>query len=153
MELPGLGASCGEPSCKQLDFLPLTCKCGLLFCSDHFGQHALSCPAVQVLEKRGSLGEVVLGNSKATYVCSQLTCKNTSYLPLICGGCKQHFCINHRHVGECVKKDPATVAAEVERFNAPAMKFANAKMEVDKQVCTYKTLHLFVFNQKFLIQK
>lgn len=137
MELPGLGGNCAQPSCKQLDFLPLTCKCGSLFCSDHFGQHALSCPAVQVLENERSLGEGVWGKAKAAYMCSHPSCKSTSYLPLICGGCKQHFCVSHRHVGECVKKDPVTVAAEVERFNAPAVKFADAKMEIDKQVCTY----------------
>ncbi|XP_063790654.1 AN1-type zinc finger protein 2A [Pseudophryne corroboree] len=36
MELPDLGKHCSEVTCKQLDFLPLTCDaCEELFCKDH----------------------------------------------------------------------------------------------------------------------
>lgn len=131
MELPRLGQNCAEPSCNQLDFLPLNCKCGTLFCSDHFSKHALDCPAVQVEN------EPNVEPSKPNYVCSNPGCKSASYLPLICEKCLQHFCVRHRHVTECFKKDPQTLAAEVEKLNAPAAKFNEAKMEVDKQVCQW----------------
>jgi hypothetical protein len=37
MELPDIGKQCNEPSCRQLDFLPLKCEvCRGSFCSDHY---------------------------------------------------------------------------------------------------------------------
>ncbi|KAG8428894.1 hypothetical protein GDO86_018968 [Hymenochirus boettgeri] len=36
MEFPDLGKHCSEPTCKQLDFLPLKCDaCERIFCKDH----------------------------------------------------------------------------------------------------------------------
>lgn len=36
MEFPDLGKHCSEPTCKQLDFLPLKCDaCEQIFCKDH----------------------------------------------------------------------------------------------------------------------
>ncbi|CAG5122962.1 unnamed protein product [Candidula unifasciata] len=36
MELPRLGQQCTEPTCKQLDFLPMKCDaCSQIFCRDH----------------------------------------------------------------------------------------------------------------------
>jgi len=36
MELPHMGSHCEEPSCKQLDYLPMKCDaCSRLFCKDH----------------------------------------------------------------------------------------------------------------------
>ncbi|CAG0894454.1 unnamed protein product [Cyprideis torosa] len=46
MEFPHLGEHCSEPSCRQLDFLPVRCDgCSNIFCSDHFKYSAHSCPA------------------------------------------------------------------------------------------------------------
>lgn len=45
MELPNLGESCHETSCKQLDFLPMKCdSCGNIFCRDHIHYNTHSCP-------------------------------------------------------------------------------------------------------------
>jgi len=44
MELPHLGKHCKEPSCQQLDFLPMNCDCcGKLFCGDHITYSSHSC--------------------------------------------------------------------------------------------------------------
>jgi len=45
MELPHMGSHCEEPSCKQLDYLPMKCDaCSRLFCKDHllYDDHACS---------------------------------------------------------------------------------------------------------------
>jgi hypothetical protein len=35
MEFPDLGSHCSVPDCRQLDFLPFSCKCGGKFCLEH----------------------------------------------------------------------------------------------------------------------
>ncbi|CAL1539759.1 unnamed protein product [Lymnaea stagnalis] len=45
MELPELGKHCNEPSCKQLDFLPMKCDaCSQIFCRDHIVYANHRCP-------------------------------------------------------------------------------------------------------------
>ena len=46
MELPDLGKQCEEPSCKQLDFLPIHCKhCEKIFCKNHSSLVGHNCPS------------------------------------------------------------------------------------------------------------
>ncbi|XP_059163166.1 AN1-type zinc finger protein 2A-like isoform X2 [Physella acuta] len=45
MELPHLGQHCNESTCKQLDFLPMTCDaCSKIFCRDHIMYKSHKCP-------------------------------------------------------------------------------------------------------------
>ncbi|GFR87670.1 AN1-type zinc finger protein 2B [Elysia marginata] len=45
MELPHIGQHCNEPSCKQLDFLPMKCDaCDKIFCRDHIHYPTHRCP-------------------------------------------------------------------------------------------------------------
>lgn len=44
MELPHIGQHCNEPTCKQLDFLPMKCDaCDKIFCQDHIVYSAHKC--------------------------------------------------------------------------------------------------------------
>ncbi|KAK3783690.1 hypothetical protein RRG08_025314 [Elysia crispata] len=44
MELPHIGQHCNEPTCKQLDFLPMKCDaCDKIFCRDHIVYSTHSC--------------------------------------------------------------------------------------------------------------
>ncbi|XP_075687528.1 AN1-type zinc finger protein 2A [Rhinoderma darwinii] len=77
MELPDLGKHCSEVTCKQLDFLPMTCDaCQDVFCKDHitYDQHKCSsaykkdvqvpvCPlcGAPVPVRRGELADVAVG--------------------------------------------------------------------------------------------
>ncbi|XP_042636966.1 AN1-type zinc finger protein 2A [Orycteropus afer afer] len=77
MEFPDLGKHCSENTCKQLDFLPLTCDaCKQDFCKDHFTLAAHRCPFAfrkdiqvpvcplcnsPVPVKKGELPDVVVG--------------------------------------------------------------------------------------------
>ncbi|BFZ14524.1 hypothetical protein BsWGS_17562 [Bradybaena similaris] len=45
MEFPRLGEQCTEPSCRQLDFLPMKCDaCSKIFCRDHIVYATHDCP-------------------------------------------------------------------------------------------------------------
>ncbi|XP_049761041.1 AN1-type zinc finger protein 2A isoform X1 [Elephas maximus indicus] len=77
MEFPDLGKHCSEKTCKQLDFLPITCDaCKQDFCKDHFTFAAHGCPFAfkkdvqvpvcplcnsPVPVKKGELPDVVVG--------------------------------------------------------------------------------------------
>ncbi|XP_070552498.1 AN1-type zinc finger protein 2B-like [Ptychodera flava] len=44
MEFPDLGKHCCEPTCKQLDFLPMKCdSCQQIFCKDHITYKSHNC--------------------------------------------------------------------------------------------------------------
>ncbi|KAM3916805.1 AN1-type zinc finger protein 2B [Leptodactylus fuscus] len=77
MEFPDLGKHCSEPTCKQLDFLPLKCDaCEQIFCKDHitYALHSCSsaykkdvqvpvCPLcnIPIPVKRGQTPDIVVG--------------------------------------------------------------------------------------------
>ncbi|XP_073503428.1 AN1-type zinc finger protein 2B isoform X2 [Phyllobates terribilis] len=77
MEFPDLGQHCSEPTCKQLDFLPLKCDaCEQIFCKDHvtYALHNCSsaykkdvqvpvCPLcnIPIPVKRGQTPDIVVG--------------------------------------------------------------------------------------------
>ncbi|XP_050498402.1 AN1-type zinc finger protein 1-like [Diabrotica virgifera virgifera] len=128
MELPDIGKQCAHPQCKQLDFLPLNCKCGKTFCSDHFTIHAQECEVSKILS------EDELKKIENVYICSHPHCKERSIVALICKRCKQHFCVQHRHLAECKEKDEETLNKEKEKYAAPVRIFNEAKAVVDKQV-------------------
>lgn len=127
MELPDVGHQCSELHCKQLDFLPLKCQCGIRLCSEHFNQHSVNCV---VLQKANITN---LESTRANYVCSYSNCDSRSYLPLLCDKCNKHFCITHRHLNNCGNKI-VYVAAEIKRFQAPVKMFEDAKAVIDKQL-------------------
>ncbi|XP_040297544.1 AN1-type zinc finger protein 2A isoform X1 [Bufo bufo] len=109
MELPDLGKHCSEVTCKQLDFLPMTCDaCEDVFCKDHitYDQHKCSsaykkdvqvpvCPlcGAPVPVKRGELADVAVG---------QHIDRNCSFEP---SKRKQKIFKNRCHKPGCKKKE------------------------------------------------
>lgn len=128
MELPNLGQKCTESTCKQLDFLPLKCRCGKIFCSEHFNKHSISCPEVAKQK------EVNLNKIDDVFTCSLKDCASTSLLPILCDRCNQHFCVEHRHAHKCYLVDHAALAAEKERYAEPVRRFNEAKQAVDAHI-------------------
>lgn len=138
MEFPSFSKQCAESSCKQLDFLPLHCKCGLIFCSDHFNLHIKNCETSNyVLE--GELKKI-----EDVYVCSHQNCGERSIVPLICERCRQHFCIKHRHLTLCEEKSEEQLQKEREKYTEPQQRFNKAKAIVDEQVNT-SVPHLLIY--------
>ncbi|KAI4467476.1 arsenite inducuble rna associated protein aip-1-related [Holotrichia oblita] len=128
MEFPYVGKQCDHPQCKQLEFLPLKCKCDKVFCPDHFNQH------VQICESTASNIVTHLKKIEETYQCCYNGCKSTSIVPLICDKCQKHFCIKHRHINECAPLEPAAVAEAKQKILAPIQQFNEAKASVDREL-------------------
>ena len=76
MELPDLGKQCEEPSCKQLDFLPIHCKhCEKIFCKNHSSLLGHNCPS----QKANTLNELPqkvakVENQKEVPICNLDQC-------------------------------------------------------------------------------
>jgi len=126
MELPDLGEHCCEPSCRQLDYLPMKCDaCQNIFCSLHlhYDEHKCSskhkkdiqvpvCPLCNcpVPTPRGTLPDLAVSahidqdcrSDKAkkrvfTNRCCKPKCKKRELVPIVCDSCQQNFCLTHRH--------------------------------------------------------
>lgn len=128
MEFPNIGKQCAHSLCKQLEYLPLVCKCGEIFCSEHYNIHTQYC------EVSNFLTEAKSKEIKNVLICSYVNCKERSIVPLICGRCKKHFCVKHRHLVECDDKDEKTLRSEKEKYAAPIRAFNEVKTVVDKQL-------------------
>ncbi|XP_063919238.1 AN1-type zinc finger protein 1-like [Zophobas morio] len=127
MELPNLGQHCSHKDCKQLDFLPLQCKCGKLFCSIHLNIHVEVCESCITLQAEPQ-------KISNVYTCAHVGCNDTSLIEMLCQKCHTHFCVKHRHLTQCHEKSAETIAQEKEKIAAPIRQFNEAKLVVDKQV-------------------
>ncbi|XP_060530709.1 AN1-type zinc finger protein 1-like [Cylas formicarius] len=138
MELPDIGQQCTYELCNQLDFLPLQCDCGEIFCSEHFHYHISNCVTEKITNDMPKKCENL-------YLCSELNCKVKTVIPLLCTKCMKHFCIEHRHLTVCKEKSVVEVAQEKEKFSIPVRQFNDAKSAVDAQIerslCTAKQNH------------
>ncbi|XP_071520153.1 AN1-type zinc finger protein 2A-like [Panulirus ornatus] len=133
MELPHIGTHCSEPTCRQLDFLPIICNlCKKEFCVDHHKYESHNCTEsykadVQVPicplcnqpvpSKRGQPPDLAVNDhmenncknkKKKIYTnkCSAARCKTKEVVPVLCDSCKQNFCLQHRHVVDHDCKGP-----------------------------------------------
>lgn len=129
MELPSVGQQCEDPTCKQLDFLPLKCKCNKVFCSEHYAIHIQECATMKEHFKVANLDK-----KSGMWICSHPDCKEKSLVPLICEKCHQHFCVAHRHVTECYKEDPSIKQAAIAKMQVPIAEFNAAKAKVDQKL-------------------
>ncbi|XP_057652423.1 AN1-type zinc finger protein 1-like [Diorhabda carinulata] len=129
MEFPNIGKQCAHSQCKQLDYLPLVCKCGEIFCSEHYNGHIQHCEVANPIIEAKSNNQV-----ESVFICSHLDCKKRDIVPLICGRCQKHYCVEHRHLAVCNDKDEETLRTEKEKFSAPMRAFNEAKAIVDKQL-------------------
>lgn len=125
MEFEDLGGRCSVRTCRQHDFLPLTChECKRQFCSEHYKSHD-ACPhgsahlhhaplvcgecneVIQVLRADASASEKA--KAKASHVCTTKRartstcafkgCRTRPLVPVQCNRCKLNFCLQHRVEG------------------------------------------------------
>ncbi|KAJ8975932.1 hypothetical protein NQ317_014892 [Molorchus minor] len=93
----------------------------------HFRTH------LQICEVSKYISEEELTKIQNVFVCSHADCSERSIVPLICERCQKHYCVRHRHLTQCVEKDPDALAAEKEKYAAPIRQFQEAKAVVDMQ--------------------
>lgn len=124
MEFPELGCHCSEPTCHQLDFLPVKCDaCGKKFCSQHWKYESHSCPNSHVrnaqvpvcplcdqpvASARGTVPDIAVSAHidrdcksdpavKKRSRCSVKHCKQKEFIKIVCDGCGKNYCLKHRH--------------------------------------------------------
>mmetsp|Transcript_884 Transcript_884/g.1016 ORF Transcript_884/g.1016 Transcript_884/m.1016 type:complete len:158 (-) Transcript_884:85-558(-) len=119
---PGLGKHCHVEDCKELDFLPYTCKlCKEVFCGEHRHFAAHKCAKISLLKDKKALAcplcskplNCLPGQDRNTVVskhidggckddndlrhkCSKKRCKKFTLVPINCPDCHKHFCVSHR---------------------------------------------------------
>ncbi|KAI5637315.1 hypothetical protein NE865_10045 [Phthorimaea operculella] len=111
MEFPTLGEHCQQPNCNQIDFLPIQCKCGKVFCREHFNDHCLSGDCELAPEPK----EVNFKNEDKIYKCSEAGCRKGNLHEMLCAKCGKHYCIEHRFHPSCPEIDDETMAAKIEQ--------------------------------------
>lgn len=92
MEFPTLGEHCQKEDCNQVDFLPLQCKCGKIYCRNHFNEHCTTGDCELAPKPR----EVNLQNDDQIFRCSYSGCRKGNLHEMLCKKCNKHFCIEHR---------------------------------------------------------
>lgn len=100
--LPAIGAHCALPSCNLNDFLPIRCKCGQLYCTDHIPPHLHHCPlqhsttlstARPALNVQRCAAQDCTKPSLESFIANPSDTTNRS--PAVCSGCTQAFCAQY----------------------------------------------------------
>ncbi len=97
-----IGKQCNRKDCSQLDFLPLTCEyCRQVFCKDHISIDGHQCSKYPKADFDGT-GEMSTKSCKCHLEsCTEkvLHSSNSDLILLgyLCDGCKNLFCVRHRH--------------------------------------------------------
>ncbi|XP_063383463.1 AN1-type zinc finger protein 1-like [Cydia fagiglandana] len=130
MEFPTLGEHCMFQNCNQIDFLPLQCKCGKVFCREHFTEHSLSGECELAPEPK----EIKLKSDDQIFRCSSKGCRKGSLHEILCPKCEKHFCIEHRFHPSCPEIDDETMAAKIEQLEAPRRQFHEANKHLQEKI-------------------
>jgi predicted nucleic acid binding AN1-type Zn finger protein len=98
MDLAQIGAHCSVSSCNVLDFLPITCKCEGIYCSQHISPDRHDCPIL-----KASIASDLPTFEDQLRRCDVDGCKKLSLRSAssnaneTCAACSKSFCVEHRH--------------------------------------------------------
>ncbi|KAJ7172741.1 hypothetical protein C8R46DRAFT_163732 [Mycena filopes] len=97
-----IGSQCSQPLCKEIDFLPILCRCQLYFCRTHSSTDDHDCTWVKPTQ-------AAAGPSTPLQRCAADKCSKPSLeafvsssdaqgrTPATCPHCHASFCAEHRH--------------------------------------------------------
>ncbi|KAK7023777.1 AN1-type zinc finger protein 1 [Favolaschia claudopus] len=102
MSMIQVGATCSQPLCKEIDFLPILCRCQLYFCREHSPADAHAC------SYRPPESSAVSVPSSPLQRCAVDKCNKPSLESFVssdaqgrisatCPECNASFCAEHRH--------------------------------------------------------
>ncbi|KAK9886696.1 hypothetical protein WA026_017613 [Henosepilachna vigintioctopunctata] len=127
MEFPSIGSQCCQDNCMQLDFLPNICSCGKSFCKEHFINHSLVCQLTDNVVSE-------LRTIDGVFICTEDGCNERSIIQLLCSSCRKHFCVKHRHIGDCIPKTEEEYRTARQKLEAPLNQYREVKSEVDRVI-------------------
>ncbi len=98
-ELPHLGKRCCFPECRQLDFLPVKCRCCEKdFCKEHYFTDSHRCEKAGEEGSGGRRPDLAREDAgEGSFACSIPDCRRRELVEMGCAGCGRHFCLAHRH--------------------------------------------------------
>lgn len=130
MEFHTLGEHCQFENCNRIDFLPLQCKCGKVYCREHFMEHCLSGECELAPKPK----DVNLKCDDKIFKCFEKGCKRGSLHEMLCSKCNKHYCIEHRFHPSCPEIDEETLAAKKEIIEAPKRQFREANKHLQEKI-------------------
>ncbi|RDB24190.1 AN1-type zinc finger protein 1 [Hypsizygus marmoreus] len=107
-----IGAQCSHSPCKEIDFLPIICKCNKYFCKTHISPDVHQCPVDLTSNNPTNLPFVKLQR------CAAERCGKPSLNAFnggqgsvpTCSQCQRSFCADHRYPDShsCLVQDNST---------------------------------------------
>ncbi|KAJ7273451.1 hypothetical protein B0H12DRAFT_1089438 [Mycena haematopus] len=96
-----IGSQCSYPLCKEIDFLPIFCRCQLYFCREHSSADTHACTYTRPTEHAPNPSSLLqrcaadkcLKPSLESFVSSDAEGRT----PAKCPSCDAAFCAEHRH--------------------------------------------------------
>jgi len=101
MSLIDVGAQCSHASCKEIDFLPILCRCQSYFCRTHSSADAHDCTYTKAFESVPLAGATL--QRCAVDKCTKpsleafIASDSDGRTPARCTNCQAAFCAEHRH--------------------------------------------------------
>ena len=102
-DIPAIGAHCALERCNVNDFLPIKCRCELLFCREHIQPEEHSCPLLETIHtpKPGEPAEKM--QRCAAGKCNKLSLEafivekhdKEGRTPALCPHCQKAFCARY----------------------------------------------------------
>jgi len=102
MSLLSIGSQCSHPSCGEIDFLPIICRCDKHFCRHHISPEIHQCTIDPAANNPTNVPFDKLPR------CNANDCFQPS-LGMTCSQCYKSFCAAHRHTSShsCVVEEAA----------------------------------------------
>ncbi|KAJ6546421.1 hypothetical protein DFH09DRAFT_927187 [Mycena vulgaris] len=102
MSMLEIGSQCSYALCKEIDFLPILCKCQLYFCRAHSSADAHSCTAYTTPSESLPLPGPPLqrcgaDNCNKPSLEAFIASDGEGRTPATCPHCQASFCAEHRH--------------------------------------------------------
>ncbi|KAJ7046517.1 hypothetical protein C8F04DRAFT_1247602 [Mycena alexandri] len=99
-----IGSRCSQPLCKEIDFLPIFCRCQLYFCRTHSSADAHNCTWTKPTTQPSPAGPSAPLQRCAADKCSKPSLEAfvsssdaEGRTPATCPHCNASFCAEHRH--------------------------------------------------------
>jgi len=148
MDLAQIGAHCSLSSCNVLDFLPITCKCERIYCSQHISPDHHDCPIL----KTSLVGDLPTFEDQLRRCdvdgCNKLSLRSTSSnADETCAACSKSFCVECVHISRNCKLPMSSISAQDIDIQNCITVHPLATLQIQIQNHTRNLRRLFIFQR------